>query len=248
MNDQAKQAQRPEDKKAAANRENSKLSTGPTTPAGKAKSSKNSLKHGLFAKSVLLPSEDPVAYERCREALWSDLAPANALEALWANEIIETSWRLRRLGLIEVEVYTRRSVSFTGDDCGVGFAFVNDSQGLCTFTRLSQYEGTLTRRLHRAMEEFRALREKGLAESPLRSSAVETTGEPAPFSCNPENQPEPQTVAASETISLDEEQSVENGQPLPAHPLDDTAHSTGATGQPAKPESAKVVALGQEGT
>jgi len=50
-------------KRLAANRANAQLSTGPTTPEGKAKSSLNAVKTGLTGRTVLLPNEDAEAYE-----------------------------------------------------------------------------------------------------------------------------------------------------------------------------------------
>ena len=41
----------------AANQANAELSTGPRTEEGKARSSQNSLKHGVFAKTIVLPGE-----------------------------------------------------------------------------------------------------------------------------------------------------------------------------------------------
>jgi hypothetical protein len=167
------------------------LSTGPKSDSGKAKSSQNALKHGFFAKAILLPSEDLGVYEAHRDALWSDLDPQNTLEALWAKEIVDTHWRLQRLGLIEIEVFTRRSISFTGDQCGVGFAFINDAQGLSTFAKLSQYEAILTRRLHRAMEEFWKLRQKGLRESSTAPTEPEASEESSRVQNNAEVSPDP---------------------------------------------------------
>jgi len=45
----AKQKLKTTDKQTAANRRNAQESTGPITPVGKAKASRNSLKHGLLA-------------------------------------------------------------------------------------------------------------------------------------------------------------------------------------------------------
>ena len=45
-----------------ANLLNAQRSTGPRTEEGKAASSLNSLKHGLTAKTVVLPGEDPAEY------------------------------------------------------------------------------------------------------------------------------------------------------------------------------------------
>src|SRR5262245_44302329 len=57
--------------RAAVNRKNAQKSTGPRTPEGKAKSSRNALRHGLCAKTISLPNEDPrTAEERLRA--WFD--------------------------------------------------------------------------------------------------------------------------------------------------------------------------------
>ena len=47
------------EKQFAANRANATKSTGPRTPEGKARSSRNSTVHGLTGKSPILPGEDP---------------------------------------------------------------------------------------------------------------------------------------------------------------------------------------------
>jgi hypothetical protein len=45
-------------KKLAANRANAKKSTGPRTPEGKRRSSKNAVTHGMFCNDTVLPGED----------------------------------------------------------------------------------------------------------------------------------------------------------------------------------------------
>ena len=46
-----------------ANQKNAQHSTGPKTDAGKAKSSRNALKHGLTAEAAVLPNENPADFE-----------------------------------------------------------------------------------------------------------------------------------------------------------------------------------------
>ncbi len=50
-------------RRIAANRRNTKKSTGPRSPEGKAVSRFNALKHGIDAESQCLLSEDPDALE-----------------------------------------------------------------------------------------------------------------------------------------------------------------------------------------
>ncbi|NQT17467.1 MAG: hypothetical protein HQ582_32225 [Planctomycetes bacterium] len=92
----------------AANRRNAKRSTGPKTPAGKAASSANSLRHGLTAATTVLPDEAVEVYEAFRQALVDELAPATVVEAILVDRIVDLAWRLRRVGRVEADIFRRR--------------------------------------------------------------------------------------------------------------------------------------------
>src|SRR4051794_41818269 len=83
---------------SAASRANGALSRGPATPEGKARSALNGTRHGLAGPFRLLPAEDATAYERLRAAL---LAPADAAEEHWVEELAFAAWRLRRLRALD---------------------------------------------------------------------------------------------------------------------------------------------------
>ena len=151
----------PSAKQIAANQLNSQKSTGPKSVEGKAKSSMNAIRHGFYSRATLLPSEDPEAYEELKDQIWSDLQPQNGLEAIYVREIVDCTWRLQRLSLVEVSVLFCQSHSFSGKQNGLGFAFLNDAQGSNAISKLSTCEASITRRLHRSMEQLRKLREKG---------------------------------------------------------------------------------------
>jgi hypothetical protein len=84
-----------------ANRENAKASTGPQTAEGKAKSSRNNTKFGLFAVSNCVLPEEQEAYENFCSKLWTALAPADPIEEITAAEFIRNAWRLRRCAMAE---------------------------------------------------------------------------------------------------------------------------------------------------
>jgi len=86
---------------AAANFANAQSSTGPKTSEGKAASSQNSLKHGLTAKTVLLPGEDPAEYHSLTQGMTNDLAPGNTIESSLAQELINLQWRMLRVPRLE---------------------------------------------------------------------------------------------------------------------------------------------------
>jgi hypothetical protein len=84
-----------------ANRENAKASTGPQTEEGKAKSSRNNTKFGLFAVSNCVQPEEQEDYENFCSKLWTALAPAEPIEEIAAAEFIRNAWRLRRCAMAE---------------------------------------------------------------------------------------------------------------------------------------------------
>jgi hypothetical protein len=93
--------------RAAINRANSQHSTGPRTEWGKQRSSLNALRHGLTAASAVLPSEDPAAYADHRRRFFDEYQPATPTETQLVQELVETSWRLNRIPLLEADVLAR---------------------------------------------------------------------------------------------------------------------------------------------
>ena len=66
--------------RAAISRQNGRKSTGPRSVEGKARSRFNALKHGLKAKTVVLPGEDAQEYQGRLDAWIADLQPTNDVE------------------------------------------------------------------------------------------------------------------------------------------------------------------------
>ena len=95
--------------KIEANRRNAQHSTGPRTLQGKATASENALTHGLTARMVILPDEDPQAYGEYRNAIHTDLNPVGPFESELVDRIVACSWRLRRAGHIESSLFRRQA-------------------------------------------------------------------------------------------------------------------------------------------
>ncbi len=96
----------PTEAQRKANRQNAKKSTGPRTPEGKARSSKNALKHGLLARDAVMADEDPAEYDRQLQILEENLFPKNAIEFELVLQIADSRWRLRRITRIEAGLTT----------------------------------------------------------------------------------------------------------------------------------------------
>ena len=93
-------------KQINANRKNALLSKGPKTDLGKLNSSKNSLKHGLTAKQLVI-GEDLKEFEKYRDHMIEALKPEGILEEQVVFKIIDVGFRLRRIGGIEAGIYNQ---------------------------------------------------------------------------------------------------------------------------------------------
>jgi hypothetical protein len=93
------------DARRAANRANAQSSTGPTSAAGKAKSSMNAVKTGLTGRTVLLPTDDATAYQQHLDRHFDEFTPATDKEKSLAQHIADSEWRLLRIAPLEAGIY-----------------------------------------------------------------------------------------------------------------------------------------------
>jgi hypothetical protein len=84
-----------------SNRRNALRSTGPKTEAGKQRSSKSAVRHGLTAETVIEPLEDPEDYKAFEQAITADYDAETAVERELVLRLASLLWRLRRSTLIE---------------------------------------------------------------------------------------------------------------------------------------------------
>ncbi len=95
----------PKPTRAEAARLNGAKGRGPKTPAGKACSARNALKHGLTAQAfALLPGEDPQAYQGLLDGLARRYRPADELAAHLVQRLASVMWRQQRADRLEAEV------------------------------------------------------------------------------------------------------------------------------------------------
>ena len=88
---------------AAANRQNARKSTGPTTPAGKVASSRNALRDGLFTALAVVPAlgETAAAFDALRADVARDLGAAGPVERAVAEKVAGLLVRQRRIAAYE---------------------------------------------------------------------------------------------------------------------------------------------------
>jgi hypothetical protein len=94
------------EKQIAANRLNAAKSTGPVSPSGKAIAARNSLKHSLLAKEIVVDAGEGAESQEQFDALLLDLvdqfAPVGFLEEMLVEKIAVACWRSRRVHRYEV--------------------------------------------------------------------------------------------------------------------------------------------------
>src|SRR5919106_6579946 len=140
--------------RALASRKNGARSRGPKTAAGKARSARNALKHGLCAKKLLVIAEEDAAQFLVLEAaLLAELAPVGALQAVLAQRVVSAAWRLMRADRMEAEVLAFRG----GPDADLGLALIRDGNGTRGFETVMRYRNAAMAELLRAQKTLQAL-------------------------------------------------------------------------------------------
>ena len=142
---------------------NGARSHGPVTAEGKARSSRNSEKHGMYSRYILLPHESPEAYEELRQRYYADLAPANETQAKLVDRMVASVWRLRRLASLESSVIDIQcsQIDATSAELAVEacthFAFNKLITSSQTLTIYNRFESSQARCYDRALRKLRLM-------------------------------------------------------------------------------------------
>jgi hypothetical protein len=89
----------------AANRRNASKSTGPRTDEGKHRSSRNAVRHGLTAETVIGSFEDAEDYKAFEAVITADYDAQSAVERELVLRLASLLWRLRRATTIEAGLF-----------------------------------------------------------------------------------------------------------------------------------------------
>ena len=155
------------DKQIEANRLNAELSTGPTSPEGKAKSSLNAVKTGLTGRTVLLPSEDAALYTAHIERIFKNFSPVGDDEANLVQSIADTEWRLQRIPGLEMGIFALGHLEFAerfaNHDASLRKSLI-DAQVYITYQRqlsnLGIQQGRHSRQRERDLAALEKMQEK----------------------------------------------------------------------------------------
>lgn len=101
----------------AASRAQGTLSRGPVTPAGKAANSRNSLRHGLRAKTLALANEHPEILDSLIGNLTEDSQPETNTEHALILDMAYPEWRQYRTWISETAEINQHKIETLDESC-----------------------------------------------------------------------------------------------------------------------------------
>jgi len=169
-------------KQIGANRRNAQKSTGPKTPEGKARVSRNALRHGLTAENAVIEGEDESEYNDFQADFYDHLQPQGPVEAHLVQEIATAAWRLRRIHIIETGVFNLRFIDLEEDieedyknltpQTRTAIVYRDDTRGPNTLDNLSRYQARAERTFYKALHELERLQSEPRAVGTVKKSRI----------------------------------------------------------------------------
>jgi hypothetical protein len=161
--------------RAAVNRANAQKSSGPKTELGKAVSSQNSFKHGLYSKAIIIPGEDPAKFEALRADLAAEHCPVGLTEEMLVDEVAQHYWRMKRFRALEAQMYKSKGPH---EDGGSALDTANLVQciDLGLFTSIQRALNSAERSFYKSLNTLRELQKaRGFVPAKAQNTAVAPT-------------------------------------------------------------------------
>jgi hypothetical protein len=150
--------------KSETARANGAKSRGPATPEGRAASSRNSLRHGFTAQSVVLPNESQEDFQSLLDSYTHQFRPQGGVEMDLVQTMAAARWRLRRISTIETTLLNnemtrrakdcRRELNNPDDLARLAWVFQKLADNGQSLALLMRYEGALNRSYDRAFKQL----------------------------------------------------------------------------------------------
>jgi hypothetical protein len=131
-----------------ANAANARLSTGPRTTEGKARSSQNARTDGLTAAELIIAAEDREEFDDVNAQLQTDIRPQGTLQQILFEQLVASAWNLRHIRRMEAELTASAQTYLDILDNPVLTAKLD---------RLARHQTRLERSFHRALRELKSL-------------------------------------------------------------------------------------------
>ena len=193
----------PSDLKSQTARINGAKSRGPITPEGRAKSSRNSTRHGLSSKVTVMPAENPEEFQALLDAHIDRFQPQDLVEMSLVEALASTRWRLTRIAIMEAGLYTielerqrdvhdlfykPESLDYRCADIFKHLAATGPS-----LTQLLRYETTLNRTYDRTLNQLEHLQATRPPAPTVEQDEPRPAADPpaSPATYAPQNEPTP---------------------------------------------------------
>jgi hypothetical protein len=178
-------------RRADAARRNGARSRGPKTGEGKLHSSQNALKHGMHARTIVLPGESQKEYDQLRDEYLAEYNPAGPAERHEVETLYNAEWRIRRMRRMEVAhvIYRMEDEQAEKNDLGIAIGYQEEvnQAGAGGVAAVYNFEPKLQRDYDRALRRLLDL-QKRRAQAPPPPPAIE----------NRQNEPKPSEPESSD--------------------------------------------------
>jgi hypothetical protein len=151
----------PSNAQSEASRQNGKKSNGPVTAAGKRKSSRNGLRHGIFASTIALEGESRSQCLSLIKALADYYNPEGPVEQILIEKMAAAHWRQTRLWNFERETFAREAAKVR-ESSGVESPVAVDALAhpAVATAAINQYEMRYDRQFLRALRSLEKLKSR----------------------------------------------------------------------------------------
>jgi hypothetical protein len=172
-------------KQIAASRANGARSKGPITAQGKRNSSRNSIRHGLLAETVVLEEEDTGRFFDLLNDLLGEHQPATPTETMLVETICVASWRRSRIWGMQKENFDHDIASCHVETdspalCAT-LALRSSPESIRSHELLLRYEVAFDRQISRSVLRLQQTQEKraNRVSSPKNDVVTKRTQQPA---------------------------------------------------------------------
>jgi hypothetical protein len=151
-------------KQIAASRANGARSKGPITPQGKRNSSRNSIRHGLLAETVVLEEEDTGRFFDLLHDFIGEHQLATPTETMLVETITVASWRRSRIWGMQKENFDHDIASCNVDTdspalCAT-LALRSSPESIRSHEVLLRYEVAFDRQISRSLARLLQLQDR----------------------------------------------------------------------------------------
>ena len=147
---------------------NAQHSTGPRTPEGKAASSRNAVKFGIYSHADILPGEDPAELAALVSEIEERFRPCTNVENTLCHEAIHGMWLYHRFLRIEHEIVQIRVAALAPEQSkyALGHVYAQDLAADKVLEKIDRRRRAALRQPHAAIDQLVAIEIHRSRQSP----------------------------------------------------------------------------------